>query len=306
MKFILAIILIALLRVTSSQKIIACKALQDTCTFREQIVQGNEEVLLRSQHNGTSDDDIKIVEFLASSIHSLPPQLFSKFSNLKVIYTNRDLIREIKEGTFELATNLEFLNLGFNSLFYLKDGVFQGAEVLNFLRLTQCNIKQIEVDAFRGLAKLERLFMDFNKITDIPKDTFKELVDLQEIQLNSNQIQFLHQELFKYNPKLKKINLSDNELIFVHHQMFSHLSQLNELFLYNNVCVNKRFIDEPFDQIERSLTICRNHYGIWELSEKSKIVDERLEKLEQQNAENSLVLQEMSKTIQKILETLGQ
>jgi Leucine-rich repeat (LRR) protein len=146
-----------------SQKLLVCQVTGNTCTFREKVVNKDEQVVIVADHGGsTTNADIKEVKFEVSSIYSIPPELFTTFRNLEKLILDDQEVQEIKSKTFRNADNLRYLNLDNNLL------------------------QKIDEDTFDGAYQLTFLTVGTNKITVVHKDAFKKLVELDFLDLHTN------------------------------------------------------------------------------------------------------------------------
>jgi hypothetical protein len=106
MKFyLLASFLVLLVLGVSGQKEITCLVEPHFpglgCTFDQVIIGENEEVVVKVEPSDTNLDEIVLVEFWASSIHTFPPQIAQKFRNLEHIYAQKQGIQVISENSFK-------------------------------------------------------------------------------------------------------------------------------------------------------------------------------------------------------------
>jgi Leucine-rich repeat (LRR) protein len=118
------------------QKLLVCQVTGNTCTFKEKIVNKNEQVVIVADNKGsTTNADIKEVKFEASSIYSVPTELFTIFKNLEGLSMAGQEVQEIKPNTFKSAINLKRLNLANNLLRKIDEETFDGAYKITHLHL---------------------------------------------------------------------------------------------------------------------------------------------------------------------------
>jgi hypothetical protein len=113
-----------------AEKTITCEVKRvdgRTCLFSGVTIGANETVsTIKTDPGATDAEIITKVEFLGSSIHSIPAELFKKFPNLQWLTANEQGIREIKAGTFKNAKKLEQVDLDRNFLITLDVDTFRG------------------------------------------------------------------------------------------------------------------------------------------------------------------------------------
>jgi hypothetical protein len=114
-----------------TQKTITCYAgspseRHPACMFADVTIGPNETVTIKIKPEDTDPKTIQWVQFLYSSIYSVPRELFSKFPNLKVLFADVKEIQEIGLDTFKNGKNLEVISLTKNKLTFLDVVTFQG------------------------------------------------------------------------------------------------------------------------------------------------------------------------------------
>jgi hypothetical protein len=131
MKIILLVAILCLFSVNSlPDQAITCKVgrsslgSQSSCVFFDVTIEQNENVSIKTDPEDTDARTIQWVAFFSSSIYSVPPEIFTKFPNLRAFEADGQNIQEIKEGTFKSATELEYLDLAHNKLAVLHVSTF--------------------------------------------------------------------------------------------------------------------------------------------------------------------------------------
>jgi hypothetical protein len=86
-KMLLAFLTISLFcfQLSSGDKLLVCQVSGDTCTFTSKFLENNERAIIVADHTepGSSNADIKKVNFVSSSIYQIPAELFVTFPNLE-------------------------------------------------------------------------------------------------------------------------------------------------------------------------------------------------------------------------------
>lgn len=145
--------------------------------------------------------------------------------------------------------------------------VFQNVESLN---VSSCYITHLETQFFKNATNLLKLLVSSNNIITLDANTFSEAHNLVEIDLSSNLISFVAP--FGNLPKLRVLNLSSNKIKALSFNTFAALN-LKELFLEDNLCIDRNFIDNANmkkvirNSLEISTRCGDNEYVRWLLSE---------------------------------------
>jgi hypothetical protein len=150
MKISILIFLSSAISITFAQREIVCVVKGVRCTFAGQTIDKDEIVRIKVAPDGTDLNSITEVDFQASSIYYLPPQLFDVFVNLKYLNAYYQNIREIKPNTFRNARKLEELTLAANGFDHLYANMFEGAVNLKGLGVNNMQIKIVDENAFSG------------------------------------------------------------------------------------------------------------------------------------------------------------
>lgn len=93
----------------------------------------DESVTIIVEPSNTNIGDIEAVQFKSDLVYSIPPEIFTKFVNLKRFEAYSSYLNEIQPGTFDNAKNLTKLDLAGNYLYNLPIDVFKGRKVFLIL-----------------------------------------------------------------------------------------------------------------------------------------------------------------------------
>jgi hypothetical protein len=112
-------------------KVITCqlKRLEDHpgCLFSGVTIGPNETVSIATDPpNLNKANKVSYVQFVDSSIYSVPRKIFEKFPNVKQFIAVRQGIHEVKPNTFKNAKKLEVIVLSNNNLTLLHEDTFKG------------------------------------------------------------------------------------------------------------------------------------------------------------------------------------
>ncbi len=281
---VFAIILLYFAGQSSSQKVWKCQVDSDypeKCIFNSVEIKTGDNVVLSAENS--MEKSIETIDFKASTVETIPPQLFQSFTNLKNLWIVGHKLETIENDTFENATNLRNMYLNYHDLKSLEENTFEGANNLSMIHvccgamakidpkafdglseleiliLGRNKIDLIDPATFQGLVKLNKLYLDHNQLEKLNSNTFKTLENLHWIKLNGNRLETLPKDLFLNNLKIDTIELQENRLSLVPSDIFSHLTNLNKLSLSNNECVDVDFESNAYNQtqeIEKSLESC--------------------------------------------------
>jgi hypothetical protein len=145
---ILTLILTTILLIAdiSAQKVITCKVMKEypiVCSFSFVKIKQNETVTIKLDPAETDPSTILVVYFLAGSIYSIPPEVFTKFPNTREFWAHYEEIEEIAPDTFREAKKLEKIGLVDNQLTVLHRDTFKGnfPVSLSFAQTLNCDFK---------------------------------------------------------------------------------------------------------------------------------------------------------------------
>jgi hypothetical protein len=131
MKFILLIgFLFSIVANISAQKTITCKSAtlwsQPGCLFSGVTISQNETVVqINTDPSNLDVAAILAVEFYTSSIYSIPPEIFTKFPNLKFFRAFDQNVQEIRPSTFLNAGKLELFSVSGHKISQLHPDAFK-------------------------------------------------------------------------------------------------------------------------------------------------------------------------------------
>ncbi|XP_035180780.1 relaxin receptor 2 isoform X3 [Oxyura jamaicensis] len=199
--------------------------------------------------------NVTVLSLAHNQIHSLPDEVFSKYTEVKKIFLQNNCIQTISRKAFFGLYKLQKLYLSHNCITSLKPGVFRDLQKLKWLILDYNPIAKISQQLFTGLKSLFFLsminnsletlpkricsqtplinWMDFegNRIKTLTNSTFLECDVLTVLDLSSNRITELPRYIFKDLKYLQKLNLSFNPLSHLSEDHFESLQQLQSLDL---------------------------------------------------------------------------
>jgi hypothetical protein len=129
-KILLSVVILCLFLANSlAEQTITCKKpsnSQTKCEFSGVTIGPNEAVSIKIYPADLDVKTITWVQFLSSSIHSVPREIFTKFPNLKWLSVHQQNIQEIHQDTFRDGKKLEQISLSDNNLRFLHRDTFEG------------------------------------------------------------------------------------------------------------------------------------------------------------------------------------
>jgi Leucine-rich repeat (LRR) protein len=236
----LTISLFCCFQLSSGDKLLVCQVTGDTCIFTSKFLENNERAIIVADHTepGSSNADIKKVNFVSSSIYQIPAELFVTFRNLEVLIMNDQNVQEIKPKTFVNAKSLKYLQLDLNNIQKIEEKTFDGADDLQTILIRHNKIQSVDKDAFRSLFHIETIGFWNNSIEELHPEIFYHNPNLIGISLGANRLKTVHKNTFIKNLKLQTMGLNYNQLNALSNTMFSHLKSLDLLHINRNNCVN--------------------------------------------------------------------
>ncbi len=123
--------LILLISRISSQKVITCVIIVPVddypgCRFSNIKIAQNESVTIEMYPSNSDAEKIEKIQFKSSSVYTIPPEIFTKFPNLKSLFAASQDIQEIRAETFVNAKNLIELDLQLNGISELRPDTLKG------------------------------------------------------------------------------------------------------------------------------------------------------------------------------------
>lgn len=199
------------------------------------------------------------VKFVESNVQAIPKILFDEFRKLEILEMNGVGLRNIYEQSFSRADSLKVFQAFGNKMTTLNGYSFKGADSLEFLDLSSNLLSNINSEAFSGLGRLKQISLSNNRISILDEQTFLPLANLTWIWLDRNEIKIIALNLLINSPQLEGIYLNDNKIKALSPILFDKLLDLKFLFLSNNNCTSKDFVNSMIAQntnVKTELATC--------------------------------------------------
>lgn len=159
---------------------------------------------------------------------------FPSLTGWQELFLNKNEIRTIHAGAFQMMPNLTTLKLECNNLTEILGGYFLGLSNLQNLDISDNSVHTLSNDAFLGLTSLNLLKLGGNKLEFIPNGTFQNLPQLGYLHLQNNSLTVMQDGLFHGLGFLSHVVLSFNSISDIHPQAFLGSTRLSYLDLSHN------------------------------------------------------------------------
>ncbi|KAM9203404.1 LOW QUALITY PROTEIN: relaxin receptor 2 [Mergus octosetaceus] len=181
--------------------------------------------------------NVTVLSLAHNQIHSLPDEVFSKYTKVKKIFLQNNCIQTISRKAFVGLYKLQKLYLSHNCITSLKPGVFRDLHKLKWLILDYNPIAKISQQLFTGLKSLFFLSMINNSLETLVCSLSKicsQMPLINWMDFEGNRIKTLTNTTFLECDALTVLILRGNQLHFVPAYTFSSLKDLGELDLSSN------------------------------------------------------------------------
>ncbi|XP_026640613.1 relaxin receptor 2 [Microtus ochrogaster] len=179
--------------------------------------------------------NVTLLSLKKNKIHSLPVNVFRKYTELKKIYLQHNCITRISRKAFSGLYNLRILYLSHNCITALRPGIFKDLHQLSWLILDDNPISRVSQRSFTGLSSLFFLSMVSNQLEGLPERLCAQMPQLNWMDLANNEIKYLKNSTFLSCDSLTVLFLPRNQIGFVPNKTFSSLKNLGELDLSSNM-----------------------------------------------------------------------
>lgn len=184
--------------------------------FLNNVKLGNESSIeIGGAHlGGRTDEDVKFVEILSSTVDIIPPEIFQKFQNLETFGIINSRLSKIQLPDCSKIKSLQF---------------------------TSCQIENIDQEVFKGCKNLETLQLNYNRLERFHSNILNGLSSLKFLDLFENKLTSLSADFFRHIPNIEKVDFGANRIDAIHPHTFDNLRKLNSVWLDKNICVSRSF-----------------------------------------------------------------
>ncbi|XP_035180819.1 relaxin receptor 2 isoform X7 [Oxyura jamaicensis] len=149
--------------------------------------------------------NVTVLSLAHNQIHSLPDEVFSKYTEVKKIFLQNNCIQTISRKAFFGLYKLQKLYLSHNCITSLKPGVFRDLQKLKWLDLSSNRITELPRYIFKDLKYLQKLNLSFNPLSHLSEDHFESLQQLQSLDLEMIEIPNINARMFQHMKNLSHI-----------------------------------------------------------------------------------------------------
>lgn len=236
-----------------------------TCVLANiEVLDPDQNVVFTGEHlEDRTDDDVHIVRVTNSNTPFVIPQIFSTFSNVKIlnIFTSHLEAINLPESAF-----LDEIYIQGNNISVIENETFSGQTNLTYLNLRNNTIEEIEEDAFVGLEALESLVLIANNIQTLARRTLHPLTNVRYVDFERNNLTRIDEEIFSRNTLVSTLYLEYNQISEITPRFIQNFSDsLTYINLSGNVCVDRTFSvnrEDVFGRIviNNALRNCFNNF----------------------------------------------
>jgi hypothetical protein len=211
------------------------------CKFSGVKIGPNEAVSIKTDPESSDVSKILRVKFVNSSIHSVPGEIFQKFSDLKILDVDGNNVQEITPNTFLHAKKLEIIHLYKNDLTSLHLNSFKGVEKLRQITLHKNKLRALHPKTFSSFGNSEHLDLTNNICIDwiFSPVTSMAAIEKKLAACGANYPVFLPDLLDLENRHERKFESIENQLKIIIEKLDERekkvdreLEQVSELFAY--------------------------------------------------------------------------
>jgi hypothetical protein len=180
------------------------------------------------------------------------PEIYSTFPNMTELDIHFSGLLEI--DPIPSTVQLEYFIAYGNNLTTIANGTFATqSETLWYLQLIRNQLTSLEQDAFQGLGEVLIIFLLFNDIETPPPRVFFPLTKLVAIDFEGNRFRRIHHAHFLQNNDVSMIFMENNAINEISPQFaFGLRNNLDILFQYENLCIDRAFVDINTDDIVKA------------------------------------------------------
>ncbi|KAL7043461.1 hypothetical protein ACKWTF_001519 [Chironomus riparius] len=251
---------------------------------------------------GRGNEHVTSVLRVSSSISTnIPSIICNSFINARDIDLFSIGIERINEDSFRNCTSLTNLNLGGNNIVEIEERSFSNNLLLDILSLPGNRLTTLPANIFANQRLLHALILSRNSLTELPNNIFAPLTDLIELNLDFNQLGVIHSHWFGNLPTLSFVHLRENQINSVDERFIDNTG-VYWLGMLSNICINQLVMDitATRQQMRTALRVCFENYQDTSGCTPGNL-DERVCKLENENAQQQMEIDELKKAVQELL-----
>ncbi|CAH1709975.1 unnamed protein product [Chironomus riparius] len=248
------------------------------------------------------NEDVTTILRATSSISINAPSIIcNTFINARDLDLFGIGIERINEDSFRNCRNLRQLELGGNKIVEIEERSFSNNLLLDILSLPGNRLTTLPANIFANQRLLHALILSRNSLTELPNNIFAPLTDLIELNLDFNQLGVVHSHWFGNLPTLSFVHLRENQINSVDERFIDNTG-VYWLGMLSNICINQLVMDitATRQQMRTALRVCFENYQDTSGCTPGNL-DERVCKLENENAQQQMEIDELKKAVQELL-----
>ena len=121
-------------------------------------------------------------------------------------------------------------------------------EGLETLSLAANEITDFAYDTLHDLPNVKKVDLSRNNLIFLNPKLFNNMLELKTFQAHFNSLQYLDGRLFINNLKLRTVTFEYNKITVIGID-FNRLSRLEHVNLAQNICINKKFPEDPLAEV---------------------------------------------------------
>ncbi|KAF5275593.1 hypothetical protein FQA39_LY06705 [Lamprigera yunnana] len=170
---------------------------------------------------------LKMLDLSSNNIGRIRPGTLHYMHQLKKLYTGRNLLEEIEDGSFDGLSRLEILDLHDNKISNIHANALKHASELREMDLSENQLSVIRGDNFNNIIRLKKLDISRNQLTEITEAALENSRDLQIIDASNNFLVKLPESIYGMKD-IRILDLTNNRLQNINPSTLNSLSSLSE------------------------------------------------------------------------------
>lgn len=182
---------------------------------------------------GMSDDDVRMIVAVNSTLNFVPLQIFDKFRQIRAFDLWRVSLTELHQP-WRNCEHLTDVWLQNNQIKRLPARIFEPCGLITSLSLRNTGIEEIDVAAFMGLSYVRRLDLSFNQLKYLDPEILQPMIRLNTFLFEWMGLERLHPHTFRDFSYARGIFLSGNNFTAIESGTFLNLPMLQMILLNGN------------------------------------------------------------------------
>lgn len=163
------------------------------------------EIILESSNTRFDSGKLVWLDLGCKDISSLPPDIFNPFPNLEYIGLYGNQLESVPPDLLSKQSHLRILDLGENNIRALSEDFFRSVPNLQYLWMYSNLLSDLPSNIFKNLHNLVELNLNSNKLTKFPVDYVSHMKKLRRLELALNKFDELDPRIVETLPNLDKL-----------------------------------------------------------------------------------------------------